>query len=121
MTTKTTTTFRVGDRVRVNHFPDDILVFTSCVRVARYGYHGDAIPMARFANGQEARFKDCELVERAHYAAPGAPMMALTPELREAIETAALAYSEFCGIASDECNNHVRIISEAIAAAQKEV
>jgi hypothetical protein len=50
---------------------------------------------------------------------PEVPMLALTPELQEAIETAALAYSEYCGIASDECNKHVRIISEAIAAAQK--
>jgi hypothetical protein len=48
------------------------------------------------------------------------PMLALTPEVLEAIQISALAYSEFCGIASDECNKHVRIISEAIAAAQKD-
>lgn len=51
---------------------------------------------------------------------PRVPIMALTPELLEAIQISALAYSEFCGIASDECNKHVRIIREAIAAAQKE-
>jgi hypothetical protein len=50
---------------------------------------------------------------------PEVPMLALTPEVLEAIEQSAFAYSEFCGIASDECNNHVRIISEAIAAARK--
>jgi hypothetical protein len=51
---------------------------------------------------------------------PGAPMLALTPKLLEALEQSALAYSELCGIASDECNEHVQTIREAIAAAQKE-
>jgi hypothetical protein len=117
MMSETATTFRVGDRVRVKRYPADVLLFDSMSLSGK---------LAWFSNGQEALVEDCELVERAHYAPPGVAMLALTPEVLEALEDAhgsiLVAHAESCYYKKEcDCEKNHRILELAIAAAQKEV
>jgi hypothetical protein len=128
VTTEAATTFRVGDRVRRKESaPPSFTVSRGIVGVVFEAVTGPEAYHVAWGNRSASwvDVENLELIERRWYAPPGVPMLALTPEVLEALEDAhgslLVAHAESCYYKKEcDCEKNYRILELAIAAAQKE-